>query len=83
MISYLLEQSGVVPGRARPISYSGKRYLVYQWALRAFPRGTIIASSRWSAVIADGHAATPAELAAALDAFEARLRDGLHCREAG
>ena len=76
MINYLrfMEQSGMVRGRARPISHSGKRYLVYQCALRAFPAGTRIASSHWSAVIADGCAATPAELAAALDAFESRAR---------
>jgi hypothetical protein len=73
MINYLrfMERRGVVPGRARPITHSGKRYLVYQFALRAFPPGATTAT-HWSAVIADGYAATPAELAAALDAFESR-----------
>jgi hypothetical protein len=52
--------------------HAGKRYLAYESGIPELPAGTLVASSHWSAVIAEGHVAAPDELASALDAFESR-----------
>jgi hypothetical protein len=54
------------------LRHAGKRYLAYESGIPELPAGTLVASSHWSAVIADGHVAAPDELASALDAFDSR-----------
>ena len=77
IIRTLLPESASV--RARRFRYRGKSYTAYFSGVPELPAGTLVAASHWCAVIARGHTATADELAAALDAAEAK-RSGAGAR---
>jgi hypothetical protein len=58
--------------RARRFRHADKAYIAYEGGVPAFTPGTLVATGYAVSVVADGHRATVDELAAALDAFEAR-----------
>ena len=57
---------------ARRFTHAGKSYTAYQGAVPGFKPGTLVATGYAVSVVADGHRPTPDELAAALEAVEAK-----------
>jgi hypothetical protein len=53
-------------------SHAGKSHIAYEGGVPGFKPGTLVATGYAVSVVADGHRPTPDELAAALDAIEAK-----------
>ena len=58
--------------RARRFRHAGKSYLVYRGRVPELRPGTLVATGYGVSIIADGHSPTVDELAAALEAIEAK-----------
>ena len=60
------------PRHVRRFRHDGKSYIAYEGGVPAFKPGTLVATGYAISVVADGHRPTPDELAAALEAVEAK-----------
>jgi hypothetical protein len=52
--------------------HAGKSYIAYEGGVLGFKPGTLVATGYAVSVVADGHHPTPDQLAAGLDAIEAK-----------
>jgi hypothetical protein len=76
-----LHQKPMAPRHVRRFRHAGKSYIAYESGVPGFRAGTLVATGYAVSVVADGHHPTPDELAAALDAVDAKrsaagARDG-------
>jgi hypothetical protein len=60
------------PRHVRRFRHEGKPYIAYEGGVPGFEPGTLVATGYAVSVVADGHHPRRDELAAALDAVEAR-----------
>jgi hypothetical protein len=60
------------PRHVRRFRHAGKSYIAYEGGVPGFKPGTLVATGYAFSVVADDHRPTPDELAAALDAHEAK-----------
>jgi hypothetical protein len=76
------------PRHVRRFHHAGKPYVAYEGGVPGFKPGTLVATGYAVSVVADGHRPTPDELAAALEAVEAKrssegVRDEVHSANDG
>ena len=67
-----LHQKPMLPRHVRRFCHDGKPYIAYGGGVPGFKPGTLVATGYAVSVVADGHHPTPDELAAALNAAEAK-----------
>ena len=60
------------PRHVRHFRHAGKFYFAYEGSVPGFKPGTLVATGYAISVVADGHHPAPDELAAALEAVEAK-----------
>jgi hypothetical protein len=72
IIRALARSSSPFSRSVRKFWHFGKSYIAYEGGVPAFKPGTLVATGYALSVVADGHNPSAEELAAALDAVEAK-----------
>ncbi len=72
IVHALAHSSSPSARHVRHFRHAGKFYLAYEGGVPGFKPGTLIATGYAVSVVADGHRPTSDELAAALEAIEAK-----------